>query len=47
MCTSQHEFAWLSRAIFAPEAYRDVQVVVDLDDLAEYADPLIEIGKVE
>lgn len=30
-----------------PRAYLDVHIVVDLDDLAENADPLIQIGEVK
>lgn len=29
------------------DAYRDVQIVIDLDDLAEDADPLVQVGKIE
>lgn len=29
------------------DAYRDVQIIIDLDDLAEDADPLIQVGEIE
>lgn len=28
-------------------AYCNIHIVVELDDFAEYADPLVEVGKVE
>lgn len=33
--------------VLTPTAYLDAQIVVDLDDLAKNADPLVQIGKVE
>lgn len=44
---SQYGTHSLLRANVAPGAYRNVYIVVELDDLAEYADPLVEVGEVE
>lgn len=40
-------FAAWWRQYLRLEAYRDVQIVVDLDHLAEDADPLVQVGKIE
>lgn len=44
---NQYQPVCLLLRVLAPEAYLDVQIVIDLDHLAKDADPLVQVGKVK